>query len=365
MSRLNILLIDHSEEVCHYVKKLLETDDAVKEIHTTTNLVKGLQMLEHVAVDIVILDVTISNHKEPAIRSILNIRVLPIIVLAAPSVDQTAKTVAAMSQGAIDFIKKVDFKDEKKAVQFATNLVMKMQHVNSANRLRSVARKVKETPLQETPDVEKHPVQIVETIPTPNKNKDILVVIGTSTGGPRALHQVIQQIPKEFNHPILIVQHMPAGFTQSLAERLNNIGNIHVKEAEQGEIIQKGMAYVAPGNYHMQVKQYRTDFKIELTTEPSHLPHRPSVDFLFQSVARLQNVHTIAAVLTGMGRDGADGVTAIKQNEKEAIILTESKETSVIDGMPRAVFDTNEVTQILRIEKIGSAIAAYTKKRGT
>src|SRR5699024_1059959 len=130
-------------------------------------------------------------------------------------------------------------------------------------------------------------------------------------------------------------------------------------------VIQNGIAYVAAGNYHMKVKRYGSDFKIELTTEQSHLPHHPSVDFLFQSVDRPQHVHIIAAERAAMGRDGAEGVTAIKQNEKEAIILTESKETSVIDGMPRAVFETNDVTQVLRIEKIGSAIAAYTKKRGT
>src|SRR5699024_12852571 len=103
---------------------------------------------------------------EPAIRSILNIRVLPIVDLAAPSVDQTAKTVVAMSQGAIDFMKKVDCKEEKEAIQFTRNLVMKMQHVNSANRLRSVARKVKEPTLQETTDVEKHAVEIVEAVLT-------------------------------------------------------------------------------------------------------------------------------------------------------------------------------------------------------
>src|SRR5699024_3927360 len=151
-------------------------------IHTTTSLVKGLQMLEHVAVDIVILDVTISNHNEPAIRSILNIRVLPIIVLAAPSVDQTANTVVAMSQGTIKMIKKVECKEENEAIQSTRNLDMEMQHVNRANRLPTDARKIKETHLQETPDVEKHSVQIVEAIPTPQKNKDILVVIGTSTG---------------------------------------------------------------------------------------------------------------------------------------------------------------------------------------
>src|SRR5699024_12699434 len=122
MNKLNILLIDHSEEVCDNVKNLLETNDAVKEIHTTTSLVKGLQMLEHAAVDIVILDVTISNHNEPAIRSILNIRVLLIIVLAAPSVDQTAKTVIAMSQGSIAFNNKVDCKEVEIARLFARNL---------------------------------------------------------------------------------------------------------------------------------------------------------------------------------------------------------------------------------------------------
>lgn len=366
MNKLNVLTIDRSQEICEMLKKLLEENSTVGEVRTTTDSKKGIQLLKHVAVDMVILDVMSPDvDGESAIKAILNQHVIPIIVISEPSVDQTAKTVTAMSHGAIDFIKKVNFKDSEQLAQFEIDLVMKMHNVNNANRLRSIARKVKETPLLETTDVEKQSVQIVEPVPpAPYDNKNVIVVIGTSTGGPRALHQVIQQLPKDFNHPILIVQHMPAGFTKSLAERLNQIGNIHVKEAVQGETIQKGTAYIAPGDFHMLTKRFRDGLKVELSKEPAHLPHRPSVDLLFQSVAQLHDFHKISVVLTGMGKDGAIGVTEIKAYEEDAVILSESKETSVIYGMPRAVLETNLVTQVLRIEKIGSAIVAYTQKRG-
>ena len=236
--------------------------------------------------------------------------------------------------------------------------------MNQVNRLRSIARKVKDNPLKEQPVITEKPVHVVEPVSKTVRKKGNIIAIGTSTGGPRALHQVIQQIPKSFHESILIVQHMPAGFTKSLAERLNNIGNIRVKEAEHGEKIEKATAYLAPGNYHMQVRERQDNLYIELSQDHDHLPHRPSVDLLFQSIAKLEDWHKIAAVLTGMGRDGANGVVEIKMREEEAVILAESKETAVIDGMPRAAYETNLVTQVFRIDQIGSAIAEYTNKKG-
>lgn len=367
MNKLNILIIDRSETVCAFLKDKLENNSLANRVYTSTQLSEGLRYLEGSKVHVVLLDVMIQEYNgQSSLKSILSTKVLPIVMLSDPNVEQMAKTVTAMSNGALDFIKKVDFSDKEKFDKFESELMLKLLNVNQANRLRSIARKVKDNPLKEQPVINDTPVQVVEPVSVSKsiKKKGNIIAIGTSTGGPRALHQVIQQIPKSFNESILIVQHMPAGFTKSLAERLNNIGNIRVKEAEHAEKIEKATAYLAPGNYHMQVKERHGNLYIELSQDHDHLPHRPSVDLLFQSIAKLEDWHKIAAVLTGMGRDGANGVVEIKMREEEAVILSESKETAVIDGMPRAAFETNLVTQVFRIDQIGTAIAEYTNKRG-
>src|SRR5699024_3189982 len=133
------------------------------------------------------------------------------------------------------------------------------------------------------------------------KNKKTFVVIGTSTGGPRALQNILTKIPKDNRATFLIVQHMPAGFTRSLAERLDMLSEISVKEATHGEILEKNNAYIAPGNFHMKIKKVGMSHAIELTEDPPVNNHRPSVDVLFDSIAKLNNINKIAVILTGMG----------------------------------------------------------------
>ena len=366
MENLNILIIDRSRQFALGLKEVLERNEAVEAVRATTDMDEALHMLADFPIHIVMMDVMYPDcNGQTALKTILNHRVIPIIVVADRTVEQTAKTVTAMGNGAIDFIKKTDIRDPDKLAEFEAALVLKMQNVKKANRLRSIARKIKENPLQEIPELPVQPAVCISEKSLPLRiDKEIIVVVGASTGGPRALYQFIQQIPKDFDQAILIVQHMPAGFTKSLADRLNSIGNIRVKEAEHGEKVNKGTAYIAPGNWHMEARFKQDSLRIELSQGHEYLPHRPSVDLLFKSVAVLHDRHKVAAVLTGMGRDGSDGALDIVKHEKEAVILAESNETAVIDGMPRSVIETGVVTRVLRIDKIGSAVVEYCKKRG-
>ncbi|NLY81067.1 MAG: chemotaxis response regulator protein-glutamate methylesterase, partial [Lysinibacillus sp.] len=192
-----------------------------------------------------------------------------------------------------------------------------------------------------------------------SKQSDKIVLIGTSTGGPRALQEVITNLPESIPAPILIVQHMPAGFTKSLADRLNHLSKIHVKEAEQGDIVKKGTAYIAPGGYHLKMKKNGTHYEIELDNkEPPRAGHRPSVDVMFENISRFKEFDKIAVIMTGMGHDGSEGLIALKKSGN-VIAIAESAETCIVYGMPKAAVETKLVDEVVNVDEIAETIMKY------
>lgn len=180
-----------------------------------------------------------------------------------------------------------------------------------------------------------------------------LVVIGTSTGGPKALQAVIASLPKTLPCGVLVVQHMPPGFTKSLAERLDEISQISVKEAENRDMIEKGHVYIAPGNYHMTVTSGAKGREILLNQDPPIGTLRPAADILFNSVASLGK-EIVSVILTGMGADGAAGMKAIKACG--GYVIAEAEETCVVYGMPKAVIDQGLADEVRALPEIAGAI---------
>jgi two-component system chemotaxis response regulator CheB len=181
-----------------------------------------------------------------------------------------------------------------------------------------------------------------------------VVLIGTSTGGPPALQNVLARIPASFPCPILIVQHMPAGFTTSLAERLNRLCALRVKEAAQDEVVSAGTAYIAPAGWHLKLKRKGDQLRVVLDTMPANTLHTPSVDVLFQSTAAVCGSNTLSFVLTGMGRDGADGAKAVK--DAGGKVYVEAESTCIVYGMPKAVVDTVNVDGQVRLDDVADTI---------
>ncbi len=186
-----------------------------------------------------------------------------------------------------------------------------------------------------------------------------LVAIGTSTGGPQALQKVITRLPGNLPCGVVIVQHMPPGFTKSLAERLDTISEISVKEAEHDEVIRPGQVYIAPGNYHMRVKSEGAVRKIALSQEPPVGNHRPAVNVLFDSVAPIQK-ELVSVIMTGMGCDGCEGMKKIKQQGGYSI--AQDEETCVVYGMPKAVVDAGLADEVRPLQDIADAIVAAVKR---
>lgn len=187
-----------------------------------------------------------------------------------------------------------------------------------------------------------------------SSNKKI-ICIGTSTGGPRALEAVLTKLPKDLMAPVVIVQHMPPKFTSSLANRLNSLCELSVKEAENGEILKPGTAYLAPGGRHMTLIQNNLDIKIKIIDTSPVNGHRPSVDVLFDSLCRITNIQKIAVIMTGMGSDGTAGLVQLKKNGN-TVAIAESQESCIVYGMPKSAIETNLVDYVVKLDEIATKI---------
>jgi two-component system chemotaxis response regulator CheB len=185
-----------------------------------------------------------------------------------------------------------------------------------------------------------------------------IICIGTSTGGPRALQAVLSRLPAAIQAPILIVQHMPAGFTKSLANRLNSLSELTVKEAEDGEFLVNGTAYIAPGGYHLKVRKIEDRLAVELDLSESKNGLRPSVDLMFESVSHVSDYAKVAVIMTGMGTDGMKGLIHLHQSGKMKAIA-ESEETSIVFGMPKAAISTQLIDEVQNVDNIAGTILKY------
>ncbi|EFM13077.1 response regulator receiver modulated CheB methylesterase [Paenibacillus curdlanolyticus YK9] len=224
--------------------------------------------------------------------------------------------------------------------------------------------------LKKRPDTE--PVHLVshedEDVPrSQSKPKgsttfDNLVVVGTSTGGPRALHEVICSLPDQFEAPVLVVQHMPAKFTKSLAQRLDAYSAVRVTEAVQGERIETGTVYIAPGGYHLEIARDRAGYYVNLTEAEPRNGHRPSVDVLFESAAQRSELRKHAVIMTGMGSDGAKGMKLLRE-QGAATTIAEAEETCVVYGMPRTAVEIGAAMDVLPLPRISGRIVEAVAKR--
>lgn len=200
-------------------------------------------------------------------------------------------------------------------------------------------------------------VEVPKSMPvrTTGERRINLVAIGTSTGGPKALQEIIPKLPKDFPTPIVIAQHMPPNFTGPFAERLNQLSQITVKEAEEGEPLKQGIAYVAPGRGHMRVKRVRgIETILSISENKDEFIYRPSVDALMLSVAEFFPGRSLGVILTGMGNDGLKGLTELKKTGGR--IFAQNEETCVVYGMPKAVVDAGIADKVLPIEEMAGEI---------
>lgn len=347
---IKIIIADDSAFMRKLLSDLFARQSDFLVLETARNGRDAIDKIKRLKPDLVTMDVNM-----PVMDGLSALEVLmkeypvPVVMISSLTKAGADETIKALSLGAVDFIEKVSGPISS-ITSIEREILDKCRAAVGANVKGFIGL-----------DFFKPKLPAVNTIKKINiaYSNEKIIAIGTSTGGPRALQQVLTNLPKDLPCGIVIVQHMPAGFTKSLAERLNSLSELVVKEAANNDIISAGKVFIAPGNYHMTVESQGDLRVIRLNQNPPLANHRPAVDVLFESVAKYGS-KVVAVVLTGMGSDGAKGMKYIKDAGGYAI--AEDKNTAVVYGMPKAVADLGLVDKVVPLDAVADELVQIIKK---
>lgn len=350
MHKIKVLVVDDSLFMRRMITDILQGEADFEVVGTARNGQEALEMTRQLQPDVITLDVEMPVMDGiTALDRLMQENPIPVVMVSSLTREGAEVTLRCLELGAIDFVTKPSGSISMDLYKVASQIVEKVRVAARVptTRLRGLAR-----PITPTRTVSLAPV----VSPLSRVGEEVLVVVGCSTGGPKALTTLISQLPHDFQVPMLIVQHMPEGFTRSLAERLNRLNAIAVKEAEEGDRIEPGFALLAPGGHHMKLGAHRT---LHLSQDPPVHGVRPAVDVTLLSVAQHYPGKVVVAILTGMGSDGAMGARTLRT--KGARVLVEDESSCVVFGMPRAVIQTGGADRVVPIDQMAHAIAEEVK----
>ena len=352
MEFISVLVVDDSAFMRKVISDIINSDPMMQVVGTAKNGKEALLKINLHRPDVVTMDIEMPEMDGlTALEFIMANNPLPVVMLSNLTQLGAKATIQALQLGAVDFIPKPSGAISLDIATISDEIIRKVKIAASAHIFPSVKTSEAESIPEQT---DLNPVKETGS----ESRLDKLVIIGASTGGPKALNQIVSALPGDLDAAILIVQHMPAGFTKSLAERLNNNSNIRVKEAEDGESILSGNAYIAPGDYHMRVYRQKLPLGdrmvIKLNQDEPRAGHRPSINETFFSVAEQFQGSVIGVILTGMGNDGTAALQAIQA--RGAHIIVEHQSTCVVYGMPKSAVESGHVDEILPLPEISSAI---------
>jgi two-component system chemotaxis response regulator CheB len=351
-----IIVIDDSLLVRNILSDVLEKKAGFQVIATGKTGIDCVELAEKLKPDFIILDIEMPIMDGlTALAEIkkkkLTCNVIMLSVLTQHGADATFK---ALELGAVDFVPKPSSGNQFSPDQIADVLSQKIRGFLDSKTLTKTQAKTFV------------PLAPAREIPNKSFQKQVsinAIAIGTSTGGPKALQTVFSAIPEDFARPILVVQHMPPGFTKAFAERLNSLSKISVKEAEHGDLVEAGKAYIAPGDYQMRVISKEGARVIDLQQSIQVNGHRPSIEVLFDSMSEVYGGgHLLSMIMTGMGKDGAQAITNI--HNKGGITLAQDEVTSVVYGMNRAAVELGGIDFVLPLEELVPKMIELLRARG-
>ncbi len=330
-----VLIVDDSPFIRRMLSDWLKDTPDFDVVGTARDGAEAVSQVKELKPDIVTLDVEMPvKDGLAALDEIMGSCPTKVLMVSSVTLRGAEQTIRALELGALDFVTKPNGGASLRFVDARDELLKKL-------RAAALARVPGRAPVRK-------PLATMSQVGT-----DKVVVVASSTGGPKALAALFEGLPKPFNAPVLIVQHMPAGFTASLSKRLDLVGCMSVREAQTGDSIKAGQALVAPGGKHLVVG---ADGRMKLTDEEPIHGVRPAADFLFHTAAKAWGPKCLGVVLTGMGRDGAEGAVAIRK--AGGVVLGESAESCIVYGMPRAAKDAGGVDAEFTIDDMPTAIVA-------
>jgi two-component system, chemotaxis family, protein-glutamate methylesterase/glutaminase len=332
MEQIKLLVVDDSLLMQRILEDLLKSDPQISVIGTARDGEEALSKISSLHPDVVTMDIEMPRMDGlTTVQKIMQTHPLPVIMISTLTQREAQITLKALEYGAVDYV-------PKPSVQISHNLNLIREELISKIKTAALA------------NVACLKTEAYENSSLPAKSSDKIISITASTGGPPALSQVLKAFPADIP-PILITQHMPKGITKLFSEGLNNGCKFRVKEAEEGDIVQDGLALIAPGGFHMKVNRER---KINLTIDPPVNYVRPSGDVMMASLAEVYGSKNVGVILTGMGADGAQGIKAIK--EKGGVTIAQDEKSCVVFGMPKVAVETGCVDIVAPLEKIPNEI---------
>lgn len=343
-----VLVVDDSALMRKLIPQMLAADESIEVVGTAMDGSFCLKKIEELKPNVVTLDLEMPGMNGiDALKEIMRRQPVPVIVFSSHSTEGATVTMKALGLGAFDFVTKP--KDaQAHMAETARELIAK---VKAASECKLKPRMVMSLPAK--------PEKASAAAGSATK----LVAIGVSTGGPQALEFLLSQLPADFPGAIVVVQHMPDGFTDMFARRLDELSALRVKEAQSGDLLQPGRVLVCPGSRHMKVKRLPLGDIAVLSDEPRVNGHRPSVDVLLRSVAEEYRGNAVGVLMTGMGDDGAEGLGAIKK--EGGLTIAQNEESCVVYGMPKAAIERGYAQRVVALDVIGSTLQAACGRGGS
>ncbi|TKB71034.1 MAG: chemotaxis response regulator protein-glutamate methylesterase [Nitrospira sp.] len=353
-TRTQVLVVDDSALMRKVLSEMLEKDPRISVVGTARNGEEAIQKVAELHPDVVTMDVAMSvmNGLE-ALRRLMATTPLPVLMVSSLTEAGAKETLSALEMGAVDYL-------PKHVEGVTTNTALLEQELIGKVLAAAGAKVTRRSALQNGGSPAKAIAKpmapgALTASPVGAIRGATLVAIGCSTGGPLALQAILPLFPADFPAAVLIVQHMPKYFTKPFAERLDQLCQITVKEAVEGDVVRPGVALVAPGGVQMRVARTGSiDIEIRLSKDGEGLLHAPSVDVMMNSVAELYSGRGIGVILTGMGRDGCEGMRAIKGTKGRTIAQNEA--TCAVYGMPKTVVDAGLADKVVPLTQIAGEI---------
>jgi two-component system chemotaxis response regulator CheB len=340
--------VDDSAYVRKVLKEMLSRSPLIEVVGAARDGREGLEMAEHLAPDVVTCDLMMPELDGVGfVREQMRRKPVPIIIMSIAD-ENADSALTALESGAVDFIQKPTALATEKMFEVSNELIDKVKAAGNISLDRIHGNSV-------VADSTASIVSADQTRIVKGSHKVDIVVIGISTGGPQGLKQLIPLLPADFPAPVALVIHMPVGYTQMYAQRLDEITPLNVREAVEGDVVEAGVVLVAPAGKHLTFRRLQSGSVVtHLDLRPADSLHRPSVDILFQSAAETFRDRVLGVVMTGMGSDGKQGAAWIKS--QGGLIFTESEESCVVYGMPASVVEAGLSDRSLPLGKMAHGI---------
>ncbi len=352
--KISVLCVDDSALIRQVMSEIINSHHDMRVVGTAPDPLIARDMIKALDPDVLTLDVEMPRMDGlDFLEKLMRLRPMPVVMVSSLTERGSEIAMRALALGAVDFVTKPKIGMRDGLLQYAADIGDKIRaaacaHVRPAPSRRggadAAAARPEEAPLR-----------------APFVSTEKLIAVGASTGGTEAIREMLEPLPAD-SPGILIAQHMPPGFTRSFAQRLDGLCRIHVKEADHGERVLPGYAYVAPGGHHLSLGRSGANYVANLSQDDAVNRHRPSVDVLFDSVARNAGVNAIGVILTGMGKDGAAGL--LRMRKAGAYTFAQDEASCVVFGMPREAIELGAANEVLPLHEMARSVLAHLRTFG-